>query len=484
MTVIENQTERKLTPDELRTLFLFEALNPEQLDWLAEHGTVETHAAGSPVYREGEPATCFFVLLAGTLSMHRDVDGTDVELNRSDYRGSYSGATRAWLTSSTEETYVGSMTAVTECDFLVFDAPEIGDKLREWFPMAIHLLEGLYLGLRNSESLVGQRQRLTALGRLTAGLTHELNNPAAAAVRATATLRERWAGMRHKLAGLASGKLDPEVLMCLSGLQEEAIEKAAKAPDLTPLQASDLEDEITDWFDDRGITNGWQMASVYAAGSLGAEWLDDVASKVPERHLESGLRWIAYSLESEQLMGEIEDSTTRISQLVEAAKQYSQLDRAENQLADLHIGLKSTLTMLGTKLSGLTLEKDFDRSLPRVPIFAAELNQVWTNIIDNAVQAMHGDGTLSLRTYPDGEYACVEIGNTGPQIPPDIQKKIFEPFFTTKPVGEGTGLGLDISYRIVTQRHRGDIRVASTPEKTTFTVCLPLGDEREPAPAE
>ena len=472
-----------MSKDDIRSLFLFESLDDAQVGWLQEHGAIERHPAGTRVYSDDEPATCFYVLLSGTISLLRSVDGTDVVVNRTDQRGVYSGATRAWLASSGGDLYVGSVDAVTDCEFFVLPAAEFGAEMRPWFPMAIHLLEGVYLGMRSSQALIEQRQRLTALGRLTAGLTHELNNPAAAAVRATATLRERGAAMRHKLAALASGKLDGEVLMQLSGLQEEAIEKAAKAPDLTPMQESDLEDEVSDWFDEHGIGDGWRMAPVFAAGSLGASWLDEVAHKVPAGHLNAGLHWIAYSLEGEQLLQEIEDSTTRISSLVEAAKQYSQLDRAESQLADVHLGLKSTLTMLGRKLEGVTLEKDFDRELPRVPVYPAELNQVWTNIIDNAVQAMDGSGTLRLRTFRRDDYVCVEIGNSGPVIPEEILRKIFDPFFTTKPVGEGTGLGLDISWRIVTQRHRGDLTVSSEPGDTRFTVCLPLEATPDAAPA-
>ena len=367
---------QRLGVEELRGLFLFESLGDDRLRWLAEHGAVERHAAGTRVYSEGEPATCFFVLLSGSLSLLRGVDGTDVVINQTDQRGVYSGATRAWLSGDAGGEYYGSVEAVTDCEFFVLPAVEFGEEMRSWFPMAIHLLEGVYLGMRSSEAMVGQRQRLTALGRLTAGLTHELNNPAAAAVRATATLRERGVAMRHKLAALASGKLDGQVLMSLAGLQEEAIERAAKAPELSPIRTSDLEDEISDWFDDHGIGDGWRMAPVFAAGNLGASWLEEVAEQVPAGHLDAGLHWIAYSLEGEQLLHEIEDSTHRISALVEAAKQYSQLDRAEYQLADVHIGLKSTLTMLGRKLDGITVEKDLDRSLPRVPIYAAELNQV------------------------------------------------------------------------------------------------------------
>jgi signal transduction histidine kinase len=367
--------------------------------------------------------------------------------------------------------------AITDCTFFTIPADEFGAELRLWFPMAMHMLEGLFVGMRASDAVIGQRERLTALGRLTAGLTHELNNPAAAAVRATATLRERVAAMRAKLAGLASGKVDPDTLVRLSKLQDEAIEQSAKAPHLTPMQANDREDEISDWFDDQHLTAGWQLAPVLVAAGLDVEWLDKMRDTIPAGHLESGLRWITYALESEQLMTEIEDATDRISNLIAAAKQYSQMDRAEHQQIDVHAGLESTLVMLGMKMKkgdGLTLVKEFDRSLPQIPAYPAELNQVWTNLIDNALQAMKGSGTLTLRTARDGEFVLVEIGDTGPGVPAAITHKIFEPFFTTKPVGEGTGLGLDISWRIVVNRHGGDLRVESKPGDTRFQVRLPL----------
>jgi signal transduction histidine kinase len=265
----------------------------------------------------------------------------------------------------------------------------------------------------------------------------------------------------------------------LTAVQEDAVERLAKAPTLSPVEASDAEDEIADWVDARGLRGGWDLAPTLGAAGVTPGWLDDLAERVAPEHLEGGLRWITYALETELLMNEIEDATRRISTLVGAARQYSQLDRAPYRDVDVHEGLKSTLAMLAAKLVGITVVKEFDRTLPPIPAYAGELNQVWTNLVDNAVAAMRGDdgegtGSLTLRTARDGDCLLVEIGDTGPGIAPDVVPKIIEPFFTTKPVGQGTGLGLDISYRIVVQRHRGDLRVESRPGDTRFQVRLPL----------
>ena len=474
---------QRLAPDQLRELFLFEALDDEQLAWLSAHGRVEHRHVGERVYSQGEPATCFFVLLEGTVVMRRRVEGSDVEISRTNQRGVYSGATQAFVRTSEPEPYNGTMEAVTDSRFVVFESAEFADAFRSWFPMAMHLLEGLFTGIRSSNQIVAQRERLLSLGRLSAGLTHELNNPAAAAVRATATLRERVAAMRHKLGNLASGKVDGETLTRLTAVQEEAVEKLAKAPSLSAMEAGDAEDELTDWMDERGVRAAWELAPTLAAAGITPDWLERVSGAVAPPHLENGLRWVTYALETELLMNEIDDATQRISSLVAAAKQYSQMDRAAHQDINVHEGLKSTLTMMSAKLKDLTVVKDFDRTLPDVPAYPGELNQVWTNLIDNAVSAMRGPGgsgtgTLTVRTALEGECVLVEIGDTGPGIPPELTTKIFEPFFTTKPVGEGTGLGLDISYRIVVQRHGGDLRVRSVPGDTRFQVLLPL---REPA---
>jgi signal transduction histidine kinase len=469
----------RLTPAELKTLFLFEALSDDQLQWLSEHGVVEHRASATPVYTEGEPAASFYVLLSGTVAMSRRVEGVDVEVNRTNQRGVYGGATQAFVRSEDADNYATSLRALTDCELWVIDAAEFGERVREWFPMAMHLLQGIALGFARSQSLIGARERLLSLGRLSAGLTHELNNPAAAAVRATAALRERVSKMRRKLSHLAGSNVDPEALVALTELQENAVERMAKTEKLSPMEVGDAEDALTGWLEDRGLDDGWDLAPPLVAAGVDESWLDEIAATVPPELLEDSIHWVAYALETEQLMNEIEDSTERISALVGAAKQYSQLDRAAHQDVDVHDGLKSTITMLHHKIkeSGkITLVKDFALDLPIIPAHPAELNQVWTNLIDNAIHAMPDGGTLTVRTALENDQVLVEICDTGVGVPPELQQKIFEPFFTTKPVGEGTGLGLDISYRVVTQRHGGDLRVVSKPGDTRFQVRLPVNE--------
>jgi signal transduction histidine kinase len=465
--------------DELRTLFLFEKLTDDQLRWLCERGEVALVEPGL-VFAEGSPATCFYVLLEGTMAMSRRVGADDIEVNRTSQRGVYAGAFTAYMGDRVSQVYMNTVKAIEPTRFFVLDAATFAEMMSEWFPMAVHLLEGVFFGTKNAQQAIGQRERLLALGSLSAGLTHELNNPAAAAVRATAALRERVAGMRHKLGMIASGKWDRTKLETLIRLQEEAAERVPKASALSPLEASDREDAISDWLEDHGCHEGWQLAPTFVAAGLDTAWLDHVEAAVDPDMLESALRWLNYTVDTELLMNEIEDSTTRVSTLVGAAKQYSQLDRAPYQVVDVHELLDSTLMMLSGKFPpGISVVKDYDRSLPSIPAYAGELNQVWTNLIDNAVSAMGSSGVLTVRTGRDREFLYVEFGDTGPGVPPEIRERIFEPFFTTKAVGEGTGLGLDISWRIVVNKHHGDIVLASVPGDTRFRVRLPVTPREE-----
>ncbi|RAY13536.1 histidine kinase [Actinomadura craniellae] len=473
-----------MTPDELRTLFLFESLDDDQLALLAEHGRVTNIPAKTDVFTVGEPATCFYVLLSGTISLSIRVRGTDVETVRTDHRGVYAGLTEGYFAGGDlqdPQRYPNTLRAVTDVEMYELPADLVGESIRTWFPMATHLLEGLYLNMRNNQALAGERERLVALGQLSAGLTHELNNPAAAAVRATSVLRERVAGMRHKLAMIADGRLDGRQLHRLVELQDEAVKRTAGTERLSALAASDAEDEIADWLDDHGVTGGWEIAPTLVAGGVDVSWLAGIGEAVREEDLEPAVRWLTYTIDTELLMTEIDDAVTRISSLVMAAKQYSQLGRAPHQTIDVHDLLDATLTMFQGKIpTGVRTVREYDRTLPPVPAYAAELNQVWTNLIDNALGAMGPEGTLTLRTGRDGDMLTVEVADTGPGIAPEIRSRIFEPFFTTKPVGEGTGLGLDISYRIVVKKHHGDIRVRSAPGATAFCVLLPLA--AAPAP--
>jgi signal transduction histidine kinase len=462
------------SPDALRTLFLFEKLTDEQLQRLCTEGHVELIQPGV-IYTEGEPADCFYVLIEGAVVTLRRVGSDDVEVGRTDQRGVYGGAFQAYLGDRVPQVYANSMRASEPSRFFVIGADCFAQVMREWFPMAVHLLEGLFFGGKAQREAIGQRERLLALGSLTAGLTHELNNPAAAAVRATSSLRERVAGMRGKLKVLAGGRFERASLEALIELQQRAAERVSKAPKLSPMETSDAEDVLSDWLDDNGISDGWQLAPVFVQAGFDVEWLDQVRDTVGAEMLETALRWLNYTVETELLMTEIEDATTRVSTLVGAAKQYSQLDRAAFLMVDVADLVDSTLLMFSTKLgTGIKVVKDYDRSLPEIPAYAAELNQVWTNLIDNAVSAMAGTGTLTVRTAREGDWLLVEFGDTGPGIPAEIKERVFEPFFTTKPVGEGTGLGLDISWRIVVNKHHGDLRVESKPGDTRFQVRLPI----------
>ncbi|MFJ5843013.1 ATP-binding protein [Streptomyces shenzhenensis] len=467
-------------PKEIGSLFLFERLEPEQLARLCHEGRVELFEAG-PVYTEGEPATCFYVMLEGTVVLSRRVAGDDIEVTRTSQRGVYAGAMQAYLGDRVRQLYNNSMRVTEPTRFFVLPADTFADIMSEWFPMAVHLLEGLFFGSKSTQAAVGQRERLLALGSLSAGLTHELNNPAAAAVRATATLRERVAKMRHKLAVIAEGPFSRDALAHLVEIQERTAERVAKAPALSPLEAADREDALTDWLDDHGIGNGWQLAPTFVQAGLDVDWLEQVGAAVGAEILPNAIGWLNYTVETELLMNEIEDSTSRISHLVDAAKQYSQLDRAPYRVVDVHELLDSTLLMLSGKIGPrIGVVKEYDRTLPPVPAYPAELNQVWTNLIDNAVAAINsvdGEGTLTVRTAADHERILVEFRDTGPGVAPEIRDRIFDPFFTTKPVGEGTGLGLDISWRIVVNKHHGTLRVESVPGDTRFQVLLPLTAE-------
>ncbi|MEX5634774.1 ATP-binding protein [Parafrankia sp. FMc2] len=468
--------------DELRSLFLFEKLTDDQLAWICRNGHVELIEPG-PVFLEGEPATCFYVLVEGTLVLTRRVGDDDVEVTRTSQRGAYSGAWFAYLEDRVPQVYTNSLRVTAPSRFVVLDGTALSRLMRDWFPMAVHMLEGLFFGQKNLQQLTGQRERLLALGSLSAGLTHELNNPAAAAVRATVSLRERVAGMRHKLGMIAAGPYDRPALEALIGLQEDAAERVGKAPALTPMETSDREDAVADWLDDHGVTGGWELAPTFVQGGIDVDWLERVAITVSPEILEGAVRWLTYTVESELLMKEIEESTNRISGLLAATKQYSQLDRAPYRQVDVHELLDSTLTMLGGKLAGIRIVREYDRTLPEIPVHAAELNQVWTNLVDNATAAMGGSGTLTIATSADHDDLVVEIRDTGTGVASDIQERIFEPFFTTKPVGEGTGLGLDISWRIVVGRHHGNLTVASVPGDTRFRVSLPTRPDLEPAEA-
>ena len=470
----------RLAPDTLRTLFLFEHLSDDQIAWLAERGRVVEYPPGATIHAEGSPASCFLVLLSGTLSMSKRVAGGEIELFRTDYYGCYTGAFNAITANSgVPQVYPSTSRAVTDCRLFELPAADFGQAVRDWFPMAAHLLVGSATQGQDASATVERHERLVALGSVTAGLTHELNNPVAAVMSASARLRQMLEEMREKLGLVVRSELPGPQLEAIADLAARALEQRRNAPALSPLETSDREEQLTDWLEDHGVEAAWEIAPTLVASGVDQSWLESFAEALPPSHLEAGLSYPVRALESDSLLDEITEAAGRISGLLASAKQYTQMDRAPLQTFDVHEGLDATLTMLGHKLGDdIKVEREYDRSLPRIDAFPGELNQVWTNLIDNAVDAMDGHGKLTVRTGLEREDRLfVEIGDTGPGVPGAARSRIFEPFFTTKPMGKGTGLGLDIAWRIVVGRHRGDISLRSDPGDTRFRVVLPI---REP----
>jgi signal transduction histidine kinase len=328
----------------------------------------------------------------------------------------------------------------------------------------------------DSRDAIERHERLVALGSVTAGLTHELNNPVAAVLRASARLREMLAEMREKLGLLVHSQLPGDKLEAVADLAARALASSRGSTSLSPIETSDREDEVAGWLSDHGIADAWDIAPTLVTAGLGTDWLEELVEVTTPQHLEYGLSYPVRAIESDDLLDEISHGVERISELLASARQYTQMDRAPLQTFDVHEGLDATLTMLSHKLSdGVRVVREYDRTIPQLFAYPGELNQVWTNLIDNAIDAMGGRGTLTVRTRADGEgRLAVEIGDTGPGVPVEIRSRVFEPFFTTKDIGKGTGLGLDIAWRIVVGRHGGEISLESEPGDTRFTVVLPV----------
>ena len=461
--------------EDLRDVFLFDGISDEQLEALAALGDDVRFEPGDVVFHQGEPADFWWVLLEGRVELSRRAGREETVANVMERRGVWAGGFRAW---NDQAGYLTTGRAVAPTRMFRVPADALGRWARETVPFGVHMIEGFFATVRTMEALSSQREALVALGTLAAGLAHEINNPASAAVRAVDALQETCDALLASLVALAERALLAECYVALDSLRRE-IDAAAAPTD--PLVVGEHEDVLIDWLDRRGVRASWRIAPALAAADVGVEWCERAAVVLPAETLEPGLEWVASTLTTAALLGEVKESTSRVATLVGAVKTYSQLDRASLQFGDVTEGLESTLVMLGHKMrGGVTVVREYAADLPRIEANPGELNQVWTNLIDNAIDAMDGHGTLRVGARADasGDAVIVEIADTGPGMSPDVQAHAFEPFFTTKDVGKGTGLGLDISRRIVVERHGGEITIDSAPGNTLLRVRLPCGGAR------
>jgi signal transduction histidine kinase len=462
-------SENRSAEAALRQIEVFSDLRDDQLQWFVSNAEQRRISVGEMLLHEGDPANALFVLLEGEVRGRRENGGGDAPgfLIRS---GQVTG-----LLPFSRMTHFPLTARATAPSWLLGLHKDHFQEMLQRIPELLPRLIGVMADrIREYSRAEQQRDKLSALGKLSAGLAHELNNPASAAVRAAEGLRECMQELRKTDKLLDDDSLSCEERKALASLEGNLLDQLAARPPLDALEQSDMEQELSSWMTGRNIANASRLASGLVEAGVDRSTLEKLGAKYRDGVLAHVLARLVSSVGAERLTREIEASTGRISELVRAIKEYTYMDQAPEQEVDVHRGIESTLTMLKFRLKrGVEVKREFDANLPRVFARGSELNQVWTNLIDNAIDAMGGKGQLIIRTSRELDFVLVEIIDNGPGIPDILKPHLFEPFFTTKDVGEGTGIGLDTVYRIV-RGHRGEVTFESRPGRTSFQVRLPL----------
>jgi signal transduction histidine kinase len=463
--------------DTLRHIPLFSELPEDKLAWISERGEEIRLESGTRIANQGDPPDGFYVVLEGETEWTRKVGDQDVFVVTLG-----GGSIFAELILVLDAPYPTTGHAVTPVRLLKLDVPSFWEMLRIC-PQVLHGILATSVERAGShESVSQQHARLISLGTMAAGLAHELNNPAAAVGRSAEEAREVFRESSFRALKLGELEMSQEERAFVAGLPDEVAKRAEGTPALDPLEQTDLEDEVAEWLEEHGVEEAWELSPTLAGAGLDVDWLQEVLGRLSdEDSLGEVLAWLASEITGDELLREIQQASARISELVRAVKSYSHMDKGSLREADVLEGLENTLIMLGHKLKkgNVRVRREYEDGLPRVCAYGSELNQVWTNLIDNAIDAVEGDGNIKIRTTRENDRVLVEISDNGHGIPEEVRDHIFEPFFTTKDVGKGTGLGLEISYRVVVEELGGDIRVVSQPGDTRFQVRLPVRPARE-----
>ncbi len=452
---------------------LFADLSKEDLEQLYRMAETVSIPAGELVFEEGSLGDALYVVLDGELEVSKRQSGQDVVLavrRAGEFIGEMSLLEQAPRSASVR--------TLRESRLLMIDQAAF-ETLLSCSPSAhLTMLRTVTSRLRSTESMLLQSEKMAALGTLAAGLAHELNNPAAAIRRSAAQLSDTLAE-RERSATELGALTDTLQIEVVSTMQEAVKRTAAPAPS-DPLSLSDQESKLQEWLEDHGVEQAWEFAPVLVSFGWRTDDLEQLSEHFSTAQFPVVVRWLAAGSSVYGLLEEVVKSAEEISEIVKAVKTYSYLDQAPIQEVDIRESLENTLVILRPKIkAGISITRDYADDVPRIEAYGSELNQVWTNMINNAIDAMHGQGELVLRIYTEDSEVAVEIIDNGPGIPLEVQPRIFEPFFTTKAPGAGTGLGLHIAYNIIVHKHHGHIQVASKPGETHFRVVLPVQLDRE-----